>query len=145
MGLWGNAKFGAMEFGAPLRYVTLTELMNVIITQGSKQTCIAFVGAGDVGGTSYHMQHWKKSTNTNKQHPIRSDRSEGKGNRIGEQVIKSHKQLLRTYLQHLDAVLEELQPIAVKVTNKRNKVVVLASNLGQASLRSTGDLSFASR
>ena len=73
MGLWGDAEFGAMEFGALLRYVTLTELMNVIITQGGKRTCTAFVGAGDVGGTSYHMQHWKKSTKTNKQRPIHSD------------------------------------------------------------------------
>lgn len=129
-----NNHDGPPHYSNPVAATRGCELMNVIITQGGKRTCTAFVGAGDVGGTSYHMQHWKKSTKTNNQHPIRSDRSEGKGNRIGEQVIKSHEQLLRTYLQHLDAVLEELRPIAAKAANKRNEIVVLTSNLGQASL-----------
>mmetsp|Transcript_23332 Transcript_23332/g.42997 ORF Transcript_23332/g.42997 Transcript_23332/m.42997 type:complete len:637 (+) Transcript_23332:166-2076(+) len=120
--------------------------MNVIFTSnpGNTQQCTAIIGNFE----SYHVQRWMK-VDTTKSTPVKADlplahvsrgyASRGKANFYAPpsdgkfSPVKRHWNSLRTFLQNVDSVLNDLRPILEKVA-RNNAVVILTCNMGQSAL-----------
>lgn len=115
--------------------------MNVVTTSNPGQTsqCLAIVGNYE----SYHVQRWMRLPSEGGQlsrsEPLRAvSRGHGKGGQTqfkppGEDAIKQHWEMLKTYLDSLDEVLSELKPIAEKVAID-NTIIIMTCNMGQSEL-----------
>lgn len=125
------------------------DAMNVIFTEnpGNTRQCTAIIGNFE----SYHIQRWMK-VDTTKSTPIKSDLplapvSRGYASRAGKgkanfyappsdgkfSPVKRHWVMLRTFLENVDSVLEDLKPILKKVA-RDNAVIILTCNKGQSAL-----------
>lgn len=122
------------------------DAMNVVFTAnpGNTRQCTALIGNYE----SYHIQRWMrvdtvKSTPIDPKLPLqlvsRGYAARGKANFYAPpsdgkfSPVKRHWVQLKTFLQNVDAVLEDLKPILEKVA-RNNAVVVLTVNMGQSSL-----------
>eukprot|EP00584_Thalassiosira_punctigera_P018171 CAMPEP_0172575534 /NCGR_PEP_ID=MMETSP1067-20121228/137261_1 /TAXON_ID=265564 ORGANISM="Thalassiosira punctigera, Strain Tpunct2005C2" /NCGR_SAMPLE_ID=MMETSP1067 /ASSEMBLY_ACC=CAM_ASM_000444 /LENGTH=572 /DNA_ID=CAMNT_0013368185 /DNA_START=288 /DNA_END=2006 /DNA_ORIENTATION=+ len=122
------------------------DAMNVVFTSnpGNTQQCTAIIGNFE----SYHVQRWMK-VDTAKSTPVRSDlplalvsrgyASRGKANFYGPpsdgkfSPVRRHWKALRTFLENVDSVLEDLGPVLESVA-RNNAVVILTCNMGQSAL-----------
>ncbi len=122
------------------------DAMNVVFTAnpGNTKQCTALIGNYE----SYHIQRWMR-VDTVKGTPITPDlplqlvsrgyASRGKANFYAPpsdsqySPVKRHWGQLKTFLQNVDKVLEDLKPILEKVA-KNNAVVVMTVNKGQSAL-----------
>jgi len=122
------------------------DAMNVIFTSnpGNTRQCTAIIGNFE----SYHIQRWMR-VDTIKSTPIKADlplthvsrgyASRGKANFYAPPFdgklspVKRHWKMLRTFLQNVDSVLDDLTPILKKVA-RNNAVVILTCNMGQSAL-----------
>lgn len=122
------------------------DAMNVVFTAnpGNTRQCTALIGNYE----SYHIQRWMrvdtvKSTAIDPNLPLqlvsRGYASRGRANFYAPpsdsqySPVKRHWGQLKTFLQNVDKVLEELKPILEKVA-RNNAVVVMTVNKGQSSL-----------
>ncbi|KAL7542451.1 hypothetical protein ACHAXR_012363 [Thalassiosira sp. AJA248-18] len=119
------------------------DAMNVIFTEnpGNTRQCTAIIGNYE----SYHIQRWMR-VDTAKSTPVKPNlplalvsrgyASRGKANFYGPpsdgkfSPVKRHWNMLRTFLQNVDSILDDLKPILQKVA-RDNAVVVLTCNMGQ--------------
>lgn len=128
----------------PLYATENCDTMNVIFTDnpGNTRQCTAIIGNFE----SYHIQRWMKvdtvkSTKIQKDLPLvqvsRGYASRGKANFYAPPFdggyVKRHWSMLKTFLQNVDSVMDDLRPILTKVA-RDNTVVVLTCNMGQSSL-----------
>ncbi|KAL7453075.1 hypothetical protein ACHAWC_004763 [Mediolabrus comicus] len=122
------------------------DAMNVVFTAnpGNTRQCTALVGNYE----SYHIQRWMR-VDTVKGTPIdpslplslvsRGYASRGKANFYAPpsdtkySPVRRHWGQLKTFLQNVDKIMEDLKPILEKVA-RNNAVVVLTVNMGQSSL-----------
>lgn len=111
---------------------------------GNTRQCTAIIGNFE----SYHIQRWMK-VDTVKSTPVRADlplalvsrgyASRGKANFYAPpsdgkfSPVRRHWKALRTFLQNVDSVLVDLEPILKRVA-RNNVVVVLTCNMGQSAL-----------
>mmetsp|Transcript_1224 Transcript_1224/g.2043 ORF Transcript_1224/g.2043 Transcript_1224/m.2043 type:complete len:628 (-) Transcript_1224:58-1941(-) len=120
--------------------------MNVVFTAnpGNTRQCTALIGNYE----SYHIQRWMR-VDTVKSSPIDSNlplqlvsrgyASRGKANFYAPpsdskfSPVKRHWGQLKTFLQNVDKVMEDLKPILEKIA-RNNAVVVMTVNHGQSSL-----------
>lgn len=119
------------------------DAMNVIFTAnpGNPAQCTAIVGNYE----SYHIQRLMRvdaphSSPIKHELPLvqvsRGYASRGKSNFYAppfEGYVKKHWKGLRTFLENVDSVLEDLEPILERMA-KNNAVVVLTCNRGQSAL-----------
>lgn len=122
------------------------DAMNVVFTAnpGNTRQCTALVGNYE----SYHIQRWMrvdtvKSTPIDPSLPLslvsRGYASRGKANFYAPpsdtkySPVRRHWGQLKTFLQNVDKIMEDLKPILEKVA-RNNAVVVLTVNMGQSSL-----------
>ncbi|KAL7484304.1 hypothetical protein ACHAW6_009946 [Cyclotella cf. meneghiniana] len=117
--------------------------MNVIFTGNPEHTaqCTALIGNYE----SYHIQRWMRTDggkidhNLPLTHVSRGFAPRGKSNFYAppydgkNSQVKRHWKMLLTFLQNVDAVLEDLTPILKKVA-RNNAVVVMTCNHGQSAL-----------
>eukprot|EP00581_Thalassiosira_minuscula_P007713 CAMPEP_0183709788 /NCGR_PEP_ID=MMETSP0737-20130205/5760_1 /TAXON_ID=385413 /ORGANISM="Thalassiosira miniscula, Strain CCMP1093" /LENGTH=569 /DNA_ID=CAMNT_0025937981 /DNA_START=346 /DNA_END=2051 /DNA_ORIENTATION=- len=120
--------------------------LNVAFTAnpGNTKQCTAIIGNFE----SYHIQRWMKvdtvkSTSVRDELPMamvsRGYASRGKANFYGPpsdgrfSPVRRHWNALRTFLQNVDSVLEDLKPILERVA-VNNAVVILTCNHGQSEL-----------
>ena len=115
--------------------------MNVIFTGNpeNQAQCTAILGNYE----SYHIQRWMRTDGGAVDHKLpltlvsRGFAPRGKSNFYAppydgkNSQVKKHWERLLTFLQNVDAVLEDLEPILKKVA-KNNTVVVLTCNHGQS-------------
>lgn len=122
------------------------DAMNVIFTgnPGNTRQCTAIIGNFE----SYHIDRWMR-VDTTKSTPItpelplvhvsRGYASRGKANFYAPpsdgkfSPVRRHWTMLRTFLQNVDSVLDDLKPILKKVA-RNNAIVVLTCNMGQSAL-----------
>ncbi len=122
------------------------DAMNVVFTAnpGNTRQCTALIGNFE----SYHIQRWMrvdtvKTTAIDPDLPLqlvsRGYAARGKANFYAPpsdseySPVRRHWGQLKTFLQNVDKVLEELTPILKKVA-RNNAVVVMTVNMGQSSL-----------
>ena len=122
------------------------DAMNVIFTAnpGNTRQCTAIVGNFE----SYHVQRWMKvdtvkSTKVQTDLPLapvsRGYASRGKANFYSPpsdgkfSPVKRHWEMLKTFLQNVDSILDDLRPILKKVA-RNNAVVIMTCNHGQSAL-----------
>ena len=122
------------------------DAMNVIFTAnpGNTRQCTAIVGNFE----SYHVQRWMKvdtvkSTKVQADLPLapvsRGYASRGKANFYSPpsdgkfSPVKRHWEMLKTFLQNVDSILDDLRPILKKVA-RNNAVVIMTCNHGQSAL-----------
>eukprot|EP00574_Skeletonema_japonicum_P006064 CAMPEP_0201719274 /NCGR_PEP_ID=MMETSP0593-20130828/4504_1 /ASSEMBLY_ACC=CAM_ASM_000672 /TAXON_ID=267983 /ORGANISM="Skeletonema japonicum, Strain CCMP2506" /LENGTH=574 /DNA_ID=CAMNT_0048209673 /DNA_START=207 /DNA_END=1928 /DNA_ORIENTATION=+ len=122
------------------------DAMNVVFTAnpGNARQCTALIGNFE----SYHIQRWMrvdtvKTTAIDPDLPLqlvsRGYAARGKANFYAPpsdseySPVRRHWGQLKTFLQNVDKVLEELTPILKKVA-RNNAVVVMTVNMGQSSL-----------
>jgi len=122
------------------------DAMNVIFTDnpGNTRQCTAIIGNFE----SYHIQRFMKvdtvtSSKVQSDLPLklvsRGYASRGKANFYSPpsdgkfSPVKRHWNMLKTFLQNVDTVLDDLRPILDKVA-KDNSVVIMTCNMGQAAL-----------
>eukprot|EP00804_Cyclotella_cryptica_P023346 CCRYP_000494-RB/>CCRYP_000494-RB protein AED:0.30 eAED:0.30 QI:0/0.83/0.71/1/1/0.71/7/1970/421 len=117
--------------------------MNVIFTGNPEHTaqCTALIGNYE----SYHIQRWMRTDGGKIDHHLplthvsRGFAPRGKSNFYAppydgrNSQVKRHWKMLLTFLQNVDAVLEDLTPILKKVA-RNNAVVVMTCNHGQSAL-----------
>jgi hypothetical protein len=115
--------------------------MNVIFTGNPEHRaqCTAIIGNYE----SYHIQRWMRTDggpidhNLPLVHVSRGFAPRGKSNFYAppydgkNSQVKKHWGMLLTFLQNVDSVLEDLEPILKKVS-RNNAVVVLTCNHGQS-------------
>lgn len=115
--------------------------MNVIFTGNPEHTaqCTAIIGNYE----SYHIQRWMRTDGGAIDHKLplvpvsRGVAPRGKSNFYAppyegkNSQVKKHWERLLTFLQNVDSVLEDLEPILKKVA-RNNAVVVLTCNHGQS-------------
>lgn len=122
------------------------DAMNVIFTDnpGQVRQCTAIIPNFE----SYHIHRWMR-VDTVKSTPIQADlplvpvsrgyASRGKANFIAPPFdgkfspVNRHWGMLKTFLQNVDSVLEDLEPILKRIA-RNNAVIVLTCNHGQSSL-----------
>lgn len=122
------------------------DAINVIFTAnpGNTRQCTAIVGNFE----SYHVQRWMKvdtvkSTKVQADLPLapvsRGYASRGKANFYSPpsdgkfSPVKRHWEMLTTFLQNVDSILDDLRPILKKVA-RNNAVVIMTCNHGQSAL-----------
>lgn len=115
--------------------------MNVVFigNPGNTRQCTAIVGNFE----SYHIQRWMRANDKGidpslpLEHKSRGIASNGRSNfyapPFNNQYTKKHWSMLRTFLENVDSVLDELKPILKKVS-RNNSVVILTCNHGQSAL-----------
>ena len=120
------------------------DIMNVLVLKGGT-SCTAIVGNAQ-GVESNHLLQWIRTKPGVKNGPLRSlplakaGRGTAAGNGgdrfspITKTHMAGHQELLTQYLNHLDDVIAELAPIAKRVANANNEIVVMTSNFGQSVL-----------
>jgi len=115
--------------------------MNVVFigNPGNTRQCTAIIGNFE----SYHIQRWMRANDKGidpslpLEHKSRGIASNGRSNfyapPFNNQYTKKHWSMLRTFLENVDSVLDELKPILKKVS-RNNSVVILTCNHGQSAL-----------
>lgn len=119
-----------------------TTLKIVYTEPQKKHECMALVGQWE----SYHIQKYMRlppgqdtKVIVDEKHPLRPvSRLHGdKG--LQQQIpsplkVKEYDASLVTYLSSLDGVLSELKPIAARVSDAQNTIIVMVCNFGQSEL-----------
>ena len=121
------------------------DVMNVAVIKGGEATCTAIVGGG-FGQESNHILQWIRTKPGIRNGPLKSlplvKVGRGTMGRNGSDRFSpisnknqlDHQALLKSYLNHLDDVLAELEPIAKRVANDNKEIIVMTSNFGQSVL-----------
>jgi len=119
------------------------EVVNTLLLKpNSKSSCIAIVGQASV--ETNHVLQWMRTKRGVKNGPdpnlplAKASRGTNGGEDnftpIRSSNISQSQSLLKQYMQHVDAMKEELSPIAKRVANKNNEIIVVTSNFGQSAL-----------
>jgi len=118
------------------------EALNVINTgnPGNLKQCLAIIQ----GYESYHVQRWmrqdpktsKVNLNADLVPTSRGVTDKGLYNFVApsDSDTKQHFKMLKTYLETLDDVTSELEPILKSVASKENNVIIMTCNFGQSEL-----------
>jgi len=116
----------------------------LLLKPNSKSSCIAIVGQSSV--ETNHVLQWMRTKRGVKNGPdpnlplAKASRGTNGGNgtnrfsTILSSNISQSQSLLKQYMQHVDTIKEELSPIAKRVANKNNEIIVVTSNFGQSAL-----------